>query len=118
MSALYEKYSELNSVLEKSIDVPLSIDGNRVIVEISYTAKKHSEFKSIYQGSVIHMVKTAFREIVGFENDKRFVIYDSILKMSLIGTIYDEGDQFVVTVIGVYDTPAPDNWLEPVTIIV
>ena len=109
MSALYKRHSKLNSKLDMSKDVCITIDDVEVVIEFSYHGINRGKERSVFDAAAVLMIQRAYEQILDLHNGERFIIIDTELHFSIVGAIKGVGQDIVVSVISAINDIFPHN---------
>lgn len=109
MSTLTQRYSVLESKLDQSEDIFLTIQGIHIIIEYSFHGMEQSKHRSIYQAATVDMIQRGFNDIVDLQSGERFILVDNNLGISIIGAVRGIGGDILISVITTVDSTTPTN---------
>ncbi|BCT30308.1 MULTISPECIES: hypothetical protein [Bacillus subtilis group] len=118
MSTLTKRHSKLESKLDKTIDISLTIQGIPTIIEYSYHSIERSNHRGIFRAAVTNMIQLGFDKILDLKSDERFILIDNELGISVVGNVKGFGGDILISIISVLDSTEPTNPYHTYTIAI
>ncbi|UOE58107.1 hypothetical protein [Cytobacillus oceanisediminis] len=109
MDAFAKRYTKINSRLDKSEDVILSIDGFDVVISYMQHAIERKKNRQIFKSSVSYMIESAFDQLLDLKKEAEFVLTSDEFGISVVGAMSYTGVDIVIRVITVIDSATPYN---------